>query len=329
MAKNTKILYVDDEIGNLNYFKSAFRREYNVITAESGDAALKILKEDNDIPVILTDQRMPKMSGVTFLMQSINLVPEAIRILVTGYSDMETVINAINHGHIYYFINKPWSYDEMSIVIQRALDTYNLRVRNKELQLQNEQQEKEKITAQLMMLQNQVNPHFLFNCLNNLSALVNDNQPARDFIRKLSSIYRYLLDHRDNHLSTLTDEFIFMENYLYLQKVRFADALTFKNLITGEYPNIHIPSGAIQLLVENAIKHNVSTAKNPLNIEVYLEKDWLVVKNNFQLRPDVESTGIGQQNLIKRYSLFTLKLPEFQKEGDFYIAKIPLLEIKS
>jgi LytS/YehU family sensor histidine kinase len=328
MSKDTKILYVDDEVGNLNYFKSAFRREFNVLTAESGDAALKILKEDRDIPVILTDQRMPKMSGVTFLMQSINLVPDAIRILVTGYSDMETVINAINHGHIYYFINKPWSYDEMSIVIQRALDTYNLRVKNKELELKNEQQEKEKITAQLMMLQNQVNPHFLFNCLNNLSALVNENEPARKFIRKLSSIYRYLLEHKNHHLATLEDEFDFMSNYLYLQKVRFADALQFENKVEQPYPKLHIPSGAIQLLVENAIKHNIATANNPLHITVAQEDDWLVIKNNFQEKPNVESTGIGQQNLIKRYGLFTLKLPEFHSDGAFYYARIPMLEMK-
>ncbi len=329
MSKHTKILYVDDEVGNLNYFKSAFRREFNVLTAESGDQALQILKEDQDIPVILTDQRMPKMSGVTFLMQSINLIPDAIRILVTGYSDMETVINAINHGHIYYFINKPWSYDEMSIVIQRALDTYNLRVKNKELQLLNEQQEREKITAQLMMLQNQVNPHFLFNCLNNLSALVNENEPARKFIRKLSSIYRYLLEHKDHHLATLDEEFEFMDNYLYLQKVRFAEALVFENLIKDKYPSYCIPSGAVQLLVENAIKHNVATVKDPLKIEVDLEKEWMIIRNNYQLKPNVESTGVGQQNLIKRYSLFTLKLPEFFVDNGYYIAKIPLLEEKN
>ncbi len=329
MSADTKILYVDDEVGNLNYFRSAFRREYNVLTAESGDQALQILREDQDIPVILTDQRMPKMSGVTFLMQSINLVPDAIRILVTGYSDMETVINAINHGHIYYFINKPWSYDEMSIVIQRALDTYNLRVKNKELQLLNEQQEKEKITAQLMMLQNQVNPHFLFNCLNNLTALVSGNEPARKFIRKLSSIYRYLLEHKDHHLATLPEEFEFMEDYLYLQKVRFAEALVFTNKVSGDYPSLSIPSGAVQLLIENALKHNVATVDKPLSIDMYVEDDWLVIMNNFQPKPNVESTGVGQQNLIKRYSLFTLTLPEFfEKDGSYY-AKIPLLKEKS
>lgn len=325
MSKDTKILYVDDEVGNLNYFKSAFRREYNVITAESGDEALSILKEDSDIPIILTDQRMPKMSGVTFLMQSINLVPEAIRILVTGYSDMETVINAINHGHIYYFINKPWSYDEMSIVIQRALDTYNLRVRNKELQLLSEKQEKEKITAQLMMLQNQVNPHFLFNCLNNLSALVKENDQARSFVKKLSSIYRYLLEHNESHLAPMEDEFHFLEDYIYLQKVRFADALQFKNHLS-EYPDLHIPSGALQILVENAIKHNIATFQKPLIIEVMRENDWLVVKNNYQPKPNVEdSTGIGQKNLMKRYSLVSDVLPEFAHEGDYYYAKIPLM----
>ncbi|CAE7465151.1 hupR1, partial [Symbiodinium microadriaticum] len=299
MAADTKILYVDDEVGNLNYFRSAFRREYNVLTAESGDQALQILREDTDIPVILTDQRMPKMSGVTFLMQSINLIPDAIRILVTGYSDMETVINAINHGHIYYFINKPWSYDEMSIVIQRALDTYNLRVKNKELQLLNEQQEKEKITAQLMMLQNQVNPHFLFNCLNNLTALVSGNEPARKFIRKLSSIYRYLLEHKDHHLATLPEEFEFMEDYLYLQKVRFADALVFNNNIKNDVPGFSIPSGAVQLLIENALKHNVATVDKPLIIDMDIDGEWLVIRNSFQLKPNVESTGVGQQNLIK------------------------------
>ena len=325
MSKDTKILYVDDEVGNLNYFKSAFRREYNVITAESGDDALSILKEDNDFPIILTDQRMPKMSGVTFLMQSINLVPEAIRILVTGYSDMETVINAINHGHIYYFINKPWSYDEMSIIIQRALDTYNLRVKNKELQLLSEKQEKEKITAQLMMLQNQVNPHFLFNCLNNLSALVKDNDPARSFVKRLSSIYRYLLEHNENHLAPLEDEFHFLEDYIYLQKVRMAEALQYKNHVE-KFPELHIPSGAIQILVENAIKHNIATFQKPLVIEVSQEEDWLVVKNNYQPKPNAEdSTGIGQKNLMKRYSLVSDVLPEFAHEGDHYYAKIPLM----
>ncbi|MDH5608728.1 MAG: histidine kinase [Cyclobacteriaceae bacterium] len=328
MSKDIKILYVDDEIGNLNYFKSAFRREFNVLIAESGDEALKILKEDQNIPVILTDQRMPKMSGVTFLMQSINLVPDAIRILVTGYSDMETVINAINHGHIYYFINKPWSYDEMSIVIQRALDTYNLRVRNKELQLLNEQQEKEKVSAQLMMLQNQINPHFLFNCLNNLTALVDGNDPARKFIGKLSSIYRYLLEHKDHHLASLEEEFDFMDNYLYLQKVRFGDSMSFQNKIDLPYPDLLIPSGAIQLLVENAIKHNVATVNKPLIVEITIDGEWLVVRNNYQLKPGVESTGIGQQNLIKRYSLFTIHSPDFYEESGYYYAKIPLLDIK-
>jgi len=324
MAKDTKILYVDDEIGNLNYFKSAFRREYNVITAESGDEALKILKEDNTIPIILTDQRMPKMSGVTFLMQSINLVPEAIRILVTGYSDMETVINAINHGHIYYFINKPWSYDEMSIIIQRALDTYNLRVKNKELQLINEKQEKEKITAQLMMLQNQVNPHFLFNCLNNLSALVKNNDQARSFIKKLSSIYRYLLEHNETHLAPLEEEFKFLEDYIYLQKVRFAEALIFNNKV-DEIPEVSIPSGSIQILVENAIKHNIATFQKPLTIDVYLENDWLVVENNYQPKPNVDSTGIGQKNLLRRYNLVSEAMPTFEFAEDKYFAKIPLI----
>ena len=101
MSDLIKILYVDDEVGNLNYFKSAFRREFQVLVAGSGAEGLEVLQENPDIPVILTDQRMPKMTGVAFLMKSMEILPEAIRVLVTGFSDMETVINAINHGNIY------------------------------------------------------------------------------------------------------------------------------------------------------------------------------------------------------------------------------------
>ncbi|MBV6647656.1 MAG: histidine kinase [Cyclobacteriaceae bacterium] len=327
--KDIKVLYVDDEEGNLNYFRSAFRREFEVLTANSGAEGLEILDKNRDLPLILTDQRMPQMSGVTFLMQSINLVPNAMRILVTGYSDMETVINAINHGHIYYFINKPWSYDEMRIVIQRALDTYQLRVKNRELLLQNEIQEKERIAAQLMNLQNQVNPHFLFNCLNVLYAMVPDNYDARNFIKQMSANYRYILDHTGNKLVVLKDELEFVKSYLYLQRVRFKDAIFFEYDIGKPHMGYHLPSATLQLLIENAIKHNVATKEKPLAIKIFAENDWLVVRNKFQPLPwKVESTGIGHANLRKRFSFFTEDQPEFYQEEDFYLAKIPLLNIK-
>ena len=327
MPNLIKILYVDDEVGNLNYFKSAFRREFEVLIASSGAEGLELLKENKDIPVILTDQRMPKMTGVSFLMKSMEILPEAIRILVTGFSDMETVINAINHGNIYYFIHKPWSYDEMRIVIEKALETYQLRVQNRELQIRAERQEKERISSQLIALRNQINPHFLFNCLNTLRAMIPDNDDARTFIQHLSSSYRYMLDHQESNLATLEDELKFVKDYVYLQKVRFGDALSyFIDVSTDRYSKF-LPSGALQLLAENTIKHNAASRSQPLQIDIYCENDYLVVRNNFQPRHDVtDSMGIGQTNLIKRLEFFTDKKPEFYSENEFYYGKIPLLE---
>lgn len=327
MSELIKILYVDDEVGNLNYFKSAFRREFEVLIAGSGAEGLEILQENPDIPVILTDQRMPKMTGVSFLMKSMEILPEAIRILVTGFSDMETVINAINHGNIYHFIHKPWSYDEMRIVIQKALETHQLRVQNKELQIMAERKEKERISSQLIALRNQINPHFLFNCLNTLRAMIPDNENARQFIKHMSSTYRYMLDHQDSNLSNLENELKFAEDYIYLQKVRFGEALDYSVKIKNARKDWSLPSGALQLLVENTIKHNAASRNKPLKIDIYDEENFIVVKNNYQPRPDgAESMGIGQSNLVKRLAFFSDLEPEFFLEGEFYYAKVPLLK---
>lgn len=328
MSEVVKILYVDDERGNIDYFRSVFRREYEIITANSGEVGLEILLNNQDIPVILTDQRMPRMTGVEFLRKSIDISRDSIRILVTGYADMETVINAVNLGHIYYYISKPWTYDEMKIIIKRAIETYRLRLLNKELLIQSERMEKERVVAQLENLRNQVNPHFLFNCLNTLHALVHDNEQARDFVKNLASTYRYLLEHNEN-LVPLKSELGFVENYIHLQKVRFKDALDFRIKIDLLYYEYIIPSASLQLLVENTLKHNIVTKEKPLHVEVFVKDRWLHVKNNFQPKEARrDSTGIGQENLKKRLSYLSLEEPEFFQDGDFYVSRIPLFRDK-
>ncbi|PCI96951.1 MAG: two-component system response regulator [Flavobacteriales bacterium] len=126
------ILYVDDEVENLYAFKAAFRRIYNVFVAISGSEGREILDE-NDIQVILTDQRMPEVTGVEFLESIIEFYPDPIRILVTGYSDINTVINAVNKGQIYKYISKPWNNDDLKQTIDRAYEVYRLRKENVEL----------------------------------------------------------------------------------------------------------------------------------------------------------------------------------------------------
>jgi len=126
------VLYVDDEVGNLTAFKAAFRREFNIYTAESANEGKKILKE-NDIEIILSDQRMPGMTGVDFFESIISDFPDAIRILITGYSDIDAVIEAINKGQVYKYISKPWNNSELIITINKAYEVFSLRKENKVL----------------------------------------------------------------------------------------------------------------------------------------------------------------------------------------------------
>ncbi len=129
--ENKNILYVDDEVNNLNSFRAALRRNYNVFTAQSGEEGLDIISH-NDIQVIVTDQRMPGMTGVQFL-QQLPQEPDNVRIILTGFSDLEAIIDAINTGKVYRYITKPWDKDELKITIDNAIETVLLRRNNKRL----------------------------------------------------------------------------------------------------------------------------------------------------------------------------------------------------
>jgi response regulator RpfG family c-di-GMP phosphodiesterase len=126
------VLYVDDEVNNLNSFKATFRREFKVFTASSGSEGLAILKA-NPVHVIITDQRMPEMSGVEFLVEVVTEFPDPIRILLTGYADINAVIDAVNKGHIYYYVSKPWDEQRLRVIIKNAYEIFSLREENKNL----------------------------------------------------------------------------------------------------------------------------------------------------------------------------------------------------
>jgi len=127
-----KALVVDDEPDNLDLLKRTLRKEYEVFTATSGEEALKLM-EGHDFSLILTDQRMPKMLGTDFLKESVKRDPTAIRILITGYSDIESVIDAINKGAVHRYVKKPWNQDELKREISVALQLQNLTTENQEL----------------------------------------------------------------------------------------------------------------------------------------------------------------------------------------------------
>ncbi|MFD2144744.1 response regulator [Mucilaginibacter antarcticus] len=142
--KKITILYVDDEENNLFSFKAAFRIKYQVYTAISGDEALKILAE-KAVHIIVTDQRMPGMTGVEFLEKVILAFPDPIRLLLTGYADMAAVVDAINKGKIFHYLTKPWNEEELDITINRAYEAYleklKLKEENEKLETSNDQLE--------------------------------------------------------------------------------------------------------------------------------------------------------------------------------------------
>src|ERR1700709_1691453 len=126
------VLYVDDEINNLNSFKAAFRRDFEIFTASSAKEGRKVL-DSQEIGVIITDQRMPGITGIEFLESILPVYPDTIRILLTGFSDINAVMDAINRGQVYKYLVKPWQNDELRLYIQNALEIYHLRKENKEL----------------------------------------------------------------------------------------------------------------------------------------------------------------------------------------------------
>ncbi len=126
------ILYVDDEEHNLIAFKAVMRRKYQVFTAISAEEALALLG-NNEIEIVISDQRMPHTSGVQFFSKIKKLHPDPIRILLTGYSDMESVVDSINKGEVYRYLTKPWDSDYMISAVNQALELFHLRKENKQL----------------------------------------------------------------------------------------------------------------------------------------------------------------------------------------------------
>jgi hypothetical protein len=186
----------------------------------------------------------------------------------------------------------------------------------------------ESLQAQLKNLKDQVNPHFLFNNLSVLSSLVYINQDkAVDFINQLSKVYRYVLDNKDNELVTLETEIAFIRSYAYLFQIRFDKNIEFHFDISENCYRLLIPPMALQILVENAIKHNEISSEKPLKVCVVAFEDELVVKNNFQLRSNPEpGSNTGLKNICDRYKHFTDRTIQVTQTAEAFEVKIPLLK---
>jgi hypothetical protein len=184
---------------------------------------------------------------------------------------------------------------------------------------------REKLIFQYETLKSQVNPHFLFNSLNTLSSLVRGNPGlSEEFIQKLSHIYRYVLDDKEMELVPLSEELEFVRDYFYLQKIRDEEKITM-NIEIINMENVMVLPVSLQLLVENALKHNTATRIRPLHITIHNEGlDKLVVRNNLQKKTRLEETsGIGLKNLIERCHLILNRQVEILETDDEFVVKIP------
>jgi len=184
--------------------------------------------------------------------------------------------------------------------------------------------------AQFESLKNQLDPHFLFNSLNVLSSLIDENPvQAQKFTASMSKIYRYVLEQKDKELVTVEDEVEFAKIYCDLLKTRFEDSVNFDFNVDKESLKRFVVPLSLQLLLENCIKHNLATSSKPLVIRIFTEGDILCIENNLQIREQIkESAGIGLANIVQRYSLLTKKNVFIEKSEDYFKVKIPILNEK-
>lgn len=188
---------------------------------------------------------------------------------------------------------------------------------------------KEELTQiKFELLKSQINPHFLFNSLNVLSGLISkDPKKAELFVDEFSHIYRYVLDTIEQTVSPVEKELDFIRSYLFLQEIRYGSSLTYSITLPASIMNCFLPPLSFQIIVENAIKHNVVNESKPLHIDIAFEDKFILISNKIEAKISRgNSTGIGLKNLQKRYALISDIQPDFYIDNDRFVAKLPLIE---
>ncbi|WP_422106977.1 sensor histidine kinase [Winogradskyella sp.] len=186
---------------------------------------------------------------------------------------------------------------------------------------------KEITTSKYNSLKSQISPHFLFNSLNTLTSLMyEDRDLASDFVTRLATCYRYILDNREEDLVSLDKELQFLDSFIFMMKVRHNEAIYINTAINIKTNTVLIPTLSLQMLVENALKHNYYSKEQPITIDIQVKDNRLVVKNNIRKRIDSEtSTKLGLANIKKRYAFYTNKDVIVDEENNTFKVSMPLL----
>lgn len=242
------------------------------------------------------------------------------------------VVLVIVHQEIFYAtqLDTPIMFEVRAILINLIVYLFlHLLFQNYQTQQLGEQLELTtslNLGAQYELLKQQVNPHFLFNSLNTLKSMVEMSDPQSvQFILNLSDFYRFTLESRKLDVITLKEELEILQAYTFLLKARFEEGFLLSDQISPEYHNTAIPPFTLQLLIENCIKHNIVSIGKPLQIRLYVQKDFIVVENQIQLKKGVPSSGIGLDNINQRYSHLIDKEIEIENTETVFKVKIPII----
>ena len=229
-----------------------------------------------------------------------------------------TVMNPRVNLFVYFFIMT------LLLIVSKTIELNNQR---KYDMIEKERLKQQGLENKLEALKNQVNPHFLFNSLNSLSLLVREDQTAAgEFINKLSFLYRYILQSRSTDVVSIKEELKFLNSYIYLIKQRYRNRFEVQIDIDEEYYTRELPSLALQLLVENSVKHNEISEKRPLKVSIFEEDGFIVVKNKRQQRTNPEaSTKTGLSNLNARFNLLLKRGIVIENNSEYFIVKLPMI----
>lgn len=301
------ILYVDDEEKNLDSFKIIFRKEYDVLVAKSAQEGLEIL-EKHDIRLVITDQRMPNMTGVEMLEKIANMYPEITRIILTGYSDMEAIISAINKGRVFRYITKPWNKEELKETIDFALEAYRLKAHNKELieELRKTNKELDELVYR--------SSHDLRAPLASVLGLINlakkedDLDKIREYldlqedsVKRLDGLLKEIIQYsRNSHLDVKKEEVDLQEmikNSLDIHEYFIESPQIQKSLIVDQPVPFKCDKYRLEIvlnnLISNAIRYSNLNQKHPkLDVIAKVDKkeaEIKVIDNGIGINPELKS----------------------------------------
>ncbi|MFP4557641.1 MAG: response regulator [Bacteroidales bacterium] len=323
MEKNKKftVLYVDDEVSNLNIFRNTFRREYNVLTASSAAEGLNILRDKN-VDLILTDQRMPEMDGVSFLKETIGQFPELNRILITGYTDFDALKSAINEAKIFQYIQKPWREEQLRNIINKALEIYVLRQENEDLnnQLKEKNQQLEAINEDLLEFDKlkmdflSIISHEIRTPLNGISCSV--DLMKRDFGDDDSESLVSLINILETSVNRLEKFLLSAERITQLKSQKYPlmrEAITPENIIDRVIENNH------EKLLNKKIVLEKSISNNP---EIFIDIKLITYSLDEILDNAIKQSPEGEKIILKTYNEDGCLVIEIKDQGKGFTDKM-------